>query len=218
MKRTQKIAIAKPNQRWHEKSLNAFTKIWIIIEMPETMHSHILCTHFRTPTTLSEIHTCAKLHSRASFGRERAKELKWNPSRIHGPYFINITLHVCILIKFSTFFSCASRSLAFSVLALLYILSCWNINSKLRRVFFCCCSLSLFALFVRVCVFMCFWNKPTHFVTKAIWSVEKWIRWHVFVCVFISNMKKKKHFDSNSVHFEYLNASIFSWQTLKISY
>lgn len=128
--------------------------------MPETMHSHILCTHFRTPATLSEIHTCAKLHSRASFGRSGPKSSSENPSRIHGPYFINITLHVCILIKFSTFFSCTFClvSLAISLLALfctLRVAETSTANSLCAVSFFFRCSLSSFRL-IFVCIFMCF--------------------------------------------------------------
>lgn len=133
------------------------------IEMPETMHSHILHSlSFECRTMLSEIHTCAKLHSRASFGKaaassKRSKRRRGKPSGIHGPYFINTTLHVCILIKFSTqFFSCSFSlrfffiSFAYRILAFV-LCAIWNINEIICLTFY-------------VDIFL--WNKPIHFVPR----------------------------------------------------
>lgn len=125
-----------------KEKLNAFTKIWIIISKCPKHCTHTFCTHSLSLSLecrtqcLSEFHTCAKLHSHASFGKTwvagaSSKSSTRKPSRIHGPYFINITLHVCILIKFSTFFSCTFLLFGFlSSLRFMAFVSCkWNINS-----------------------------------------------------------------------------------------
>lgn len=60
---------------------------------PTTMHFRRMHTvAHRTPRQRN-------IDSRVIWLTERSRK----PSRIHGPYFISITLHVCVLIKFSTF-------------------------------------------------------------------------------------------------------------------
>lgn len=51
-----------------------------------------------------------------TFTRHLVADKVEKPSKIHSPYFISITLHLCILIKFSAFLHVFFSSFLFSIL------------------------------------------------------------------------------------------------------